>query len=144
MKIYIAAPYAARDDLKAGLVPFLMNDGHEITSSWLWGSHAITQGTVNAAPAHTDEHIMEQTAQDLTDIDTCDVLVLLTSHWITSHYELKKDQTTSGGRHFESGYAWARNKRIITLGEPENIFQRCTKVVASLEELTLALQPTLF
>lgn len=124
MKIYIAAPYAARDDIRAGLLPYLEKSGHTVTSSWLQETKELTAGALNAAKDHPDAEVHAQAWRDLEDVDSAEALVLLTSKWITQHYETPKAKTISGGRHIETGYAIAKGRIIIVMGEVENIFHR--------------------
>ena len=124
MNIYLAAPYAARDDLRAGVVPALRKAGHEITSNWVFAEHKIHRGVLDAAPEQTDDYTTRQVQLDLGDIDRSQIVLLFTSGFVMQHYGLLKAQTVSGGRHIETGYALALGKRIIILGQPENIFHR--------------------
>ena len=123
MKIYLAAPYAARNSMR-GITGMLEAEGHDVTSQWIWATHEIHTGVVDAAPEHADEYLRVQTADDLADIDRAEAVILFTSGWVIANCSLEKSQTTSGGRHIETGYALAKGKRVIVLGEPENIFHR--------------------
>jgi nucleoside 2-deoxyribosyltransferase len=59
---------------------------------------------------------------DLEDIEAADFFVMLPEPkvYVDSH-DLAK--AYSGGRHVEFGYAMARGKMIIMMGEPTNVFQ---------------------
>lgn len=129
MKVYLAAPYAARADMALEAM-VLQAHGHIITSRWIWATHPIEPGTVDAAPAHSDYHLRYQTAQDLEDIDGADAVILFTSSWTMETYNLHRHQTISGGRHVEVGYALAKKKLVIVLGDPENIFHRGACAIA--------------
>ena len=50
MHVYLAAPYASRDQLR-DYAAQLTRIGFTVTSSWLKESHEINEGTINAAPA---------------------------------------------------------------------------------------------
>ena len=140
MNIYLAAPYAARDDLKAGIVPALHKVGHEITSSWIFAEHEIHEGVLDAAPEQTTEYTTRQVQLDLADIDRSQIVLLFTGAFCMLHWELKKLETVSGGRHIETGYALALGKRIIILGQPENIFHRQLEQVDLFTQALLLLE----
>ncbi len=53
-------------------------------------------------------------------ISRADVLVLLTG----AALGLTPDECGSGGRHVETGYALAKDKWVVVVGEAENIFHR--------------------
>jgi len=140
MRIYVAGPYAARDHLQVLVTTGRIGEGHHpITSRWLWGDHAITPGVVDAAPEQSDEYTKQHVQEDLADIDRADVVLLFTSGWCMENLGLRKDQTGSGGRHVETGYALAKKKLVIVVGSPENIFHRgaCVIVPGVEEALTV-------
>lgn len=129
MKVYIAAPYAARDHVRAWLTWLLPRTSLEVTSSWLDADHEIHAGTVDTAPDMPDEYAYQHSMKDCVEIYSADALILLT-HSFVSQWGFTLAQTTSGGRHIETGYALAIGKPVIVVGEPENIFHRgvCTVV----------------
>lgn len=79
----------------------LRNAGHEPTSRWVDGNG---EGMSHA----------EAAAMDLIDVERADVLILFTNQKGTSFI--------SGGRFVELGYAIAIDKRIIVVGDYENVF----------------------
>lgn len=84
--------------------------GHEVTSSWLSG---LQDGHPDAECAATDE----------ADVRRSDVFVLFSE---------KRDASEDrgrGGRHVEFGMAYAMGKRIIVVGERENVFHSLPGVV---------------
>lgn len=115
MKLYLAAMYQHMDQINKERVKFIMA-GHIVTSRWLDG---------------TEDHmsLAEAAAMDLDDIDAADALV--------SYTLPKGTMFSSGGRHVEFGYAIARDKRLFTIGEVENIFHNLgtVTVLSSTEEL---------
>jgi len=123
MKVYIAAPYAARNLLRP-FARMVVEAGHEVTSSWLQAQHHIQPGVLDAAPEQTDEYTQQHVSQDFADIDDADVVMLMTSSWTRDTLGLTAAQTVSGGRHIETGYALAKSKFVIVVGDPENIFHR--------------------
>jgi nucleoside 2-deoxyribosyltransferase len=120
VRIYLAAPYAARDHLRRLIHGLSMS----FTSEWLLAEHAIHDGVVDAAPGHPDEYVRMQAEGDLADIVCSDALILFSSHFAQAQWGLRPDQTTSGGRHIETGYALAKGKPVVVVGQPENIFHR--------------------
>ncbi len=126
MKIYIAAPYAARAQARRYAAE-LTRMGYTVTSSWLDETHEIADGTVGAAVDLDDKQINQHALDDLRDIDGSDLLVVLTE----SAAELVGGTATSGGRHVETGYAIAKHgyRNIVVVGTPENVFHRLNGVV---------------
>lgn len=120
MRIYIAAPYAARDYAKA-CAEELVQIGYEVTSSWLEETHKVNAGTVGAATALTDAEVNSHARMDLSDIESSNVFVMLTPTAIagTDHASY-----WSGGRHVETGYAIAKGLHVVVVGDQENIFHR--------------------
>jgi hypothetical protein len=143
--VYLAAPYAARD-LMRGYRSELAGINIGVTSSWLNDQVEINEGTLGAAPALADGQITKHCTDDFADIDRATALVLFTGEpirktLVASGVHLDAlGSMHSGGRHVETGYALAKNKHVIVVGEPENVFQRgiCT-VVPSWHEAVLAL-----
>jgi nucleoside 2-deoxyribosyltransferase len=98
MRVYIAAPYPVREDAQR-LMSYLEHHGIEVTSGWLREEDSISH---------------EHAARDLADIDDADALVVLNPEAFHN--------AGTGGRHVELGYAIAKGKRIILLGERTNMF----------------------
>lgn len=126
MKLYLAAPYVARDYIRQAVAPRLEAVGHTMTSEWLLATRAITPATLGTSPATSDQDVMHHAGKDLQEVRAADVLVHFTAAYlcrVTSLDEVR-DSMHSGGRHVETGYALALNKSVIMVGEPENIFAR--------------------
>lgn len=128
MRVYLAAPYAARDALRP-LADELSIIGMEVTSRWLTEDHDLkTAG--GAASRIDDATIRTHCRNDFADIDKADVLVLFTAAAAEaligepSRIGARDPRLNSGGRHVETGYAIAKHKRVIVIGEPECIFHR--------------------
>lgn len=100
LKIYLAAPFADRPKMEQ-VANRLKAAGHEVVARWVYGGE---EGLTRAAIA----------ALDLDDVDACDTLVSFTFP--------RGTLSTGGGRHVEFGYALARGKRLIVIGERENVF----------------------
>lgn len=137
MKVYLAAPYGARSQVRE-FANQLTRIGFIVTSSWLEEMHEINAGTVGAAAAVKQDDVAAHARADLADIDRSDLLVLIAE----SVAELAGGTATSGGRHFESGYAVAQGKPMLVVGDPENVFHRYGRicmVVPSWDEAVIEL-----
>jgi len=119
VRVYLAGPYRSRDQLRR-LAAELTDLGFYVTSRWLEETHEINPGTEGAAVALSDEAVAEHAETDLTDIEISEVLVLFTAAYVGAE--------GGGGRHVETGYALARDKRVVIVGEPENVFHRLSGV----------------
>lgn len=120
MRAYIAAPYAAREQIKRYATE-LDQIGYQVTSRWLDEPHDINPTTTGAALALSDTEANTAARNDLDDIDGSDIFVVITARECTG---LEAQRSTSGGRHVETGYALARGISVIVVGDPENIFHR--------------------
>jgi len=110
MKFYLASRYSRRDELR-GYRNQLLSLGHQVTSRWLdtvWESKS-TDGKVSAAPP---EYRREWAANDFQDIDSAHAVISFSS----------EGDSGRGGRHVEFGIGLALEKRMILIGEPENVF----------------------
>lgn len=129
MKVYIAAPYAARDALRPYAAELELI-GMPVTSRWLKEQHDTATGGGAATPL-PDDQVRVHVDHDFRDIDTADTLVLFTAAAAADLLEAgteARGRLHSGGRHVETGYALARHKRVIVIGEPECIFHRAARV----------------
>jgi nucleoside 2-deoxyribosyltransferase len=104
MKVYIAAPWSWKNLAKEWAL-ILDSMGHEITSRWL--------ALPDVEPA-TRDILREQALMDLADIDRSDALFLMTGY--------TGGNAHTGGRHFETGYAFAKGKRIVVCPSTESVF----------------------
>lgn len=99
MRIYIAALYARKSEMVI-MADKIKRAGHEVTSRWLTESEALDWSAASV--------------MDLADIDNSDVLLSFTHP--------RGTMTSGGGRHVEFGYAMAKGKRLVIIGESENVF----------------------
>src|ERR1700753_2999599 len=98
MKVYIASLFSRREEME-GYAGIIKNAGHEITARWVYGGE---EGLTR-----------EQIALlDLEDVDKADAVVSFTHPRGTA--------TMGGGRHVEFGYALAKGKTVILIGERGN------------------------
>ncbi len=110
--IYLAGPYSSRD-LLAGYRDELIRVGYKVRARWLDGAHETDLGVDVETPLADRQRWARE---DLADVNECDVLVAFTSAAVGGGGH-------SGGRHVETGYALGcRNKQVILVGEPENVF----------------------
>lgn len=122
MKIYLAAPYAARDAVRLRGQE-LTRIGFTVTASWLDETHEINSDTTGAATGLPDAQVAVHAATDLRDIDGSDLLVAFTAGALGV-------DGGSGGRHVETGYAIALGMPVLVVGEPENVFHRYPRACA--------------
>lgn len=110
-KVYLAASWSRKNEIR-GYIPLFDKYGIKVQSQWLFERAAAT------AKIHEvdDQYILDATMDDLDDIEQVDALILF-----SNGYDSKN---VGGGRFFEAGIAFARNKPVITVGEPEMIFQK--------------------
>lgn len=105
--VYIAAPWpcqALARELRDTLVYF----GWQVIARWI---------DMPGPAVDTAEHAR----MDLDDIDAADDVVLLNPPgW---------ENTGTGGRHFETGYAYHAGKRLILLGVRSHVFHALEAVV---------------
>lgn len=115
MRIYIAAMYGQMEDMRP-VAARLREVGHEVTARWIDGAEDTLSESSSGAN------------MDLDDIDRADCVLSFTQPYGT--------KTKGGGRHVEFGYAVAKRKRLIVIGERENIFHHLTyvEIVPSLDE----------
>lgn len=93
MKIYIAAKYHKRHDLRP-LAEELRLLGHELTCHWLWDGEE-------------DKEIQEAAIMDVEDVLRADCLVFIG--------EPQASENRGGGRWFEFGLAYGTGKRCIAV-----------------------------
>jgi nucleoside 2-deoxyribosyltransferase len=99
-RLYLAARFTDRPQMETA-ANRLKSLGYEITARWVYGGE----------DGLTREHIA---IMDIEDVDACDTLVSFTQPYGSVN--------KGGGRHVEFGYAMARRKRLVVIGERENVF----------------------
>jgi nucleoside 2-deoxyribosyltransferase len=108
MKVYLAAPFGDRPKMER-VADLLKTKGFEIVSRWVYGGET----------GMTRQQIA---VLDLADVEIADVVVSFTFPRGTPF--------TGGGRHVEFGYALARGKQLVLIGERENVFHHFPNVSA--------------
>lgn len=106
MRVYLAAAFERQQELRA-YREALSARGIEVTSRWLdiEGSSQV-DGTAECEEDARAVHAQE----DLDDVAAADALISFTG------------TSGRGGRHVEFGFAVATGKRIMLVGQRENIF----------------------
>jgi hypothetical protein len=104
MKYYLAARFSRQAEMKT-VASRLRAMGHAVTSRWL-----TIQRPAQPEQA-TDEERAEQATMNERDMLEADVIVSFL------------------GRHVEFGFALARNKVCMIVGEPENVFHFHPRVI---------------
>jgi nucleoside 2-deoxyribosyltransferase len=120
MKLYLAGRYSQKDEI-AAIAKRLQFEGFAITSSWLEEPHA--PGTT--LDQLSDTELAQYAQNDLNDIDEADAIVFFSVD--------PTIPTVRGGRHVEFGYALAKRKAILVVGQKENIFHYLKKVIRHFE-----------
>lgn len=115
MKIYMAAQYARRDELRIYREQ-LQARGIVVTSRWLDEKESLTSDMGN----HKDEWYVETATIDLVDVDRADAVIFFAESPLVG---IKR-----GGRHVEYGYALKSNKPIFVIGPKENVFHYVPRV----------------
>lgn len=137
MKVYIAGPYAAREQLQVVADQIAATGKHTVNSSWLYGAKPIGPGTLGASLDETDDVVHSAVVQDLKEVQEAAVIVQFTAAAVValdptllSSLGFSTQQLNTGGRHVEFGYALGKGTSLlIVVGAPENIFQRAMAVV---------------
>lgn len=117
MKIYIAAPYPERLKAKDWAL-VLVSKGHRVTARW------VMEEEDSPDPVDQARYVVK----NIDDIMAADVLILMTGY--------RGDRSWTGGRHWETGFAWARGKQVWICGPRESVFHHLTTVnqIDSIEE----------
>ena len=113
MNYYLPGRYERREELK-GYADELQSLGHTITSRWLNGTHVLTVDR----KYHPDDGVPLEMAtfaqEDYEDIKAAGALILFS--------EPPDTAGKRGGRHVEFGMALAWGKRLVIIGQRENVF----------------------
>jgi len=108
--VYVAAPFVEREAARE-VASALRKAGIEVTSRWI-ESH-LEEGTLSFDAARGEAEA------DLDDIESADALVLVDRLY-----------GCSTGRNFEFGYAVARGKTVVRIGDkPRHIFHHLVSVI---------------
>lgn len=106
MKIYLASRYGRLEEM-AQYAKLLQEDGHEITSTWVWGNE---EGLSNEDIADLD----------YTDVERANLVVGFTDPYGSSN--------KGGARHFELGLAHGLGHALYIVGEREIVFHHLPEI----------------
>lgn len=120
-KVYLAARYSRHPEMRSIRESLGADFGIQVTSHWLdTDAQQAVEGAKNedgSAASFTPEFLQQYpercyhlAAQDLRDIDAADTIIFFSG------------SGRKGGMHVEFGYAYARDKRMIVVGDRENVF----------------------
>lgn len=113
MKIYVAAPWAAKDDARRA-AELVLTAGHEVVSSWIdeedrdYGPVGYYGDTDHRGTPHGTD-LAERAVQDLDDLQKAEVFLLLNTQ-------------KSEGKTVETGVAIWEGMPILAVGKPTNVF----------------------
>jgi len=121
MKIYLAARYS-KAELLAAIEEKLAGMGYTITSRWMHGRPDRSDAELLAAIAGGEVaariFVHDRRRAALTELAAADLFL-----------EFTDEGSSSGGRHFEAGYAAALGLERWIVGPVENVFQTDPEVV---------------
>ena len=112
MKFYLAGRWANQENLKVARER-LIQLGYTVTSRWLDRNR-----DVDPTPEFFKQHGAKIALQDFNDIYDADALVL----------DLLGGRGRRSGMMTEFGYAWAKEKMLITIGEPDDVFTQLAHI----------------
>lgn len=101
LKLYLAARFTRRAEMEEIARGLEALGRFEITARWVFGG----ENGLNRA---------QIAMLDIEDVDRADIVVSFTHP--------RGTLTSGGGRHVEYGYALAKNKALVIIGECENVF----------------------
>lgn len=123
MRVYIAADSHLQNDVKA-LRDELVKLGVEVTSRWI-------DAKLEAFNPVTEEELRTAAENNFSDIERAVFLI--------AYNPERRHKSGTGGRHVEMGYALARHKYILYVGERlENVFHRSVGVKWASKGITTA------
>lgn len=110
MKIYIAAPYPCREEAQRWAT-LLQEAGHIVTARWV---------TAEGEDSKDPEDQAHYAKVDIEDIHKASRLLIMTGY--------RGDRSWTGGRHWETGYAYAMDVSITVIGPKESVFHHLSSV----------------
>ena len=112
MRIYVAGDFARAAEVDALASRCVAEAGVEVVSRWHRRPDESEVAAAGRIGGPADPASAERSARrNVEDIDRSDVLVLLTT-----------GGPGRGGRHFETGYAYAGGKTVVVVGAVEHAF----------------------
>lgn len=98
MTVYVAASWYAREYVRR-VTAALRANGIDCTNNWM-DREAFTPGEKVACAL-----------SDLSEVQAAEAVLLL-----------NEQESSAGGMHFESGYAFAKGKRLMIVGRGQSVF----------------------
>lgn len=117
LHIYVAAQYSRKKEVVSMME--MLNKHPGLTCVSTWATRPQRTGL------SMDVAMGYEAADDLDDLDTADVLIILSD--VCEDYALP-EPGYGGGKHVELGYALAEELDIIVIGRKENIFHELALV----------------
>jgi nucleoside 2-deoxyribosyltransferase len=119
MKYYLAARYSRHAEMQ-GYARQLETIGHHVTSRWITAHGGTEPVSWNGKKIRARlEDAKKIALADLSDIDAAHCLIFFSEDGPNG---------SKGGRHVEVGYAIAKGKSFILIGEYDNIFSSLADV----------------
>ena len=120
-KVYVASKYENKA-LIAEMVRTLEMQGFRVTSTW----HKEHWDATVQLHEVSDKELRETAWRDVHEIEQSNIVLVVTEGC----------ENSRGGMHFETGYGWAEEKKIVVLGPKIHVFHHLTGVaqVDTLEE----------
>ena len=117
-RYYIAGRYDRREEM-CEYAQALRDIGGVVECRWLLGTHQLHTGTEKIDVDHHPEHGVSIEASpfaqdDVEDLNASDTIVFFS--------ESPNSHSKRGGRHVEYGMALALRKRLVVIGQRENVF----------------------
>jgi nucleoside 2-deoxyribosyltransferase len=120
MNIYLAADFGRADDANEVAQLLERSARDRVVSRWHKHPSAAESAAASRVGGPAERVARDAAERNLKDIDACDVFIVLTT-----------GTPARGGRHFETGYAFALGKPIMVVGPVEHAFQHLSNVVVS-------------
>lgn len=109
LAVYISAAYGRKEEIR-GYALQLQKKGHTVTSGWVEEPYDPSVSLSELGDGEKSAIAL----QDLNDVDRCEAFIFFA--------EPQDKQPPRGGRHVEFGYALKGMKKIVVIGDRENIF----------------------
>ena len=107
--IYIAAPFIRQLEARQK-ADELNSMGFTVTSHWIYEEDSLI--------SEESENIAISAHRSIKDIDAAQYFLLLADH-----------DSRTGGKHFETGYAYATGKNLMIVGRRENVFHHLPRLI---------------
>lgn len=117
MKIYVSG---SKIEFAKQIANLLFREGFDIVSNW-----HNSKSFKRSSEMNLDEK-KNVSKTNLPLIDSCDVLVLIDDY-----------EKVPGGKFFEAGYAFAKGKKVIIHGNPENMMMYNEDILQAIDWIEL-------